>query len=123
MSIFSKYCTKLAVITCKDAFQEYSSVVRKQNALVSCYLYICTSVHIKCSKVPSARHRDTVFPRIVSAETILFRKLECGNYSREETIQGRKLLFSYFFEAETILGNLNSCRKENERAVEKLIDK
>ena len=28
----------------------------------------------------------TVFPRIVSAETILFWKLECGNYSREETI-------------------------------------
>ena len=38
----------------------------------------------------------TVFPRIVSAETILFWKLECGKYSREETIQGRKLLFSYF---------------------------
>ena len=30
--------------------------------------------------------RHTVFPRIVSAETILFWKLECGNYSREETI-------------------------------------
>ena len=28
----------------------------------------------------------TVFPRIVSAETILFWKLECGKYSREETI-------------------------------------
>ena len=28
----------------------------------------------------------TVFPRIVSAETILFWKLKCGNYSREETI-------------------------------------
>ena len=34
---------------------------------------------------------NTVFPRIVSAETILFWKLYCGNYSREETIQGRKL--------------------------------
>ena len=34
---------------------------------------------------------NTVFPRIVSAETILFWKLECGKYSREETIQGRKL--------------------------------
>ena len=48
----------------------------------------------------------TVFPRIVSAETILFLNLtlcnvlsslvtvhmyRCGNYSREETIQGRKL--------------------------------
>ena len=39
----------------------------------------------------------TVFPRIVSAETILFWKLECGNYSREETIQGRKLLFYFAF--------------------------
>ena len=28
----------------------------------------------------------TVFPRIVSAETIIFWKLECGKYSREETI-------------------------------------
>ena len=35
----------------------------------------------------------TVFPRIFSAETILFWKLKCGNYSREETIQRRKLLF------------------------------
>ena len=38
--------------------------------------------------------RHTVFPRIVPAETILFLKLECGNYSREETIQGRQLLIS-----------------------------
>ena len=39
----------------------------------------------------------TVFPQIVSAETILFWKLECSKYSWEETIQGRKLLgfFSY----------------------------
>ena len=29
---------------------------------------------------------NTVFPRIVSAEIILFRRLKCGNYSREETI-------------------------------------
>ena len=55
----------------------------------------------------------TVFPRIVSAETILFWKLQCGkysrvetidfllfrsgNYSREESIQGRKLLICCFF--------------------------
>ena len=41
----------------------------------------------------------TVFPRIVSAETILFWKLKCGKYSREETIQGRKLFKggNYFF--------------------------
>ena len=45
-----------------------------------------------------------VFPQIVSAETILFWKLDCGKYSREETIQGRKLFFFYFLEAETIQG-------------------
>ena len=39
---------------------------------------------------------NTVFQQIVSAETILFWKLECGNYSKEETIQGRKLLIYYF---------------------------
>ena len=45
----------------------------------------------------------TLFPQIVSAETILFLNLAirtvtfdhskyvCGHYSREETIQGRKL--------------------------------
>ena len=44
----------------------------------------------------------TVFPHIVSAETIFFNSIlytvtfgnstfRCGNYSREETIQGRKL--------------------------------
>ena len=31
-------------------------------------------------------HQNTVFPRIISAETILFWKLKCGKYSREETI-------------------------------------
>jgi hypothetical protein len=40
---------------------------------------------------------NTVFPRIVSAETILFWKLKCGKYSREESIQGRKLLFFFTF--------------------------
>ena len=49
----------------------------------------------------------TVFPRIVSAETILFWKLECSKYSREETIQGRKLLFSSCFVS---IHNLNTCR-------------
>ena len=45
--------------------------------------------------------RTTVFPRIVSAETILFWKSECGNYSREETI--------LFLNLE-IVANSNSCR-------------
>ena len=49
----------------------------------------------------------TVFPRIVSAETILFLNLWCDNYSREESIQRRKLLFSYFFVG---IHNLNCCR-------------
>ena len=30
---------------------------------------------------------NTVFPRIVSAETILFLMFGCGNYSKEETIK------------------------------------
>ena len=48
----------------------------------------------------------TVFPRIVSAETILFWKLKCRKYSREESIQGRKLLFFLLFGR----GNLNTGR-------------
>ena len=65
--------------------------------LVSCFQnFTITSCNYKII--------NTVFPRIVSAETILFWKLDCGNYSREETIQGRKLLISYFLEAETIQG-------------------
>ena len=41
----------------------------------------------------------TVFPRIVSAETILFWNFQCGNYSREETIKGRKVFKggNYYF--------------------------
>ena len=39
----------------------------------------------------------TIFPHIVAAATILFWKLKCGKYSREETIQGRKLLFYFTF--------------------------
>ena len=38
-------------------------------------------------------HTNTVFPRIVSAETILFWKLDCDHYSREETI----LLFYFLY--------------------------
>ena len=43
----------------------------------------------------------TVFPRIVSVETSLFWRLECGKYSREETIVLR------FF---VTVNNLNNCR-------------
>ena len=35
---------------------------------------------------PRACITNSVFPRIVSAETILFWNKKCGNYSREETI-------------------------------------
>ena len=51
----------------------------------------------------------TVFPRIVSAETILFLKLECGKYSREETNQGRKLLILRGFDN----GNYSFLKVEN----------
>ena len=50
---------------------------------------------------------NTVFPRIVSAETILFWKLECGKYSREESIRGRKVLICCFFVS---IHNLNNGR-------------
>ena len=53
----------------------------------------------------------TIFSRIVSAETIFFWKLECGKYSREETIQGRKLLIIRIKgRTEAIWGNLNNGR-------------
>ena len=39
----------------------------------------------------------TVFPRIVVATTILFLGLRCDNYSRETTVQRRKLLFFFIF--------------------------
>ena len=40
-----------------------------------------------------SKYWHTVFPHIVAAATILFWKFECGNYSREETIQRRKVIF------------------------------
>jgi hypothetical protein len=41
----------------------------------------------------------TVFPQIVSAETILFWNFGCIYYSRDETIQRRKLLTANIFES------------------------
>ena len=61
-------------------------------------------VSILKSTSNQSKFNSTVFPRIVSTETILFWKLKFGNYSREETIQGRKLLISYILVAETIQG-------------------
>ena len=58
---------------------------------------------------------DTVFPRIVSAETILFWKLKCGNYSREETIQGRKLLINRRFKVRQLFKGDNYSREETIR--------
>ena len=45
------------------------------------------------SAATDSQGKDTVIPHIVAAATILFWKFECGNYSREETIQRRKVLF------------------------------
>ena len=50
---------------------------------------------------------NTVFPRIVVATTILFLSFGCDNYSRETTIQRRKLLLSFFLGG---LHTLNCCR-------------
>ena len=52
---------------------------------------------------PKITFLHTVFPRIVVATTILFWKLRCDKYSRETTIQGRKLLFSRFLEVSWIV--------------------
>ena len=48
----------------------------------------------------------TVFPRIIVATTILFLRFRCDNYSRETTIQRRKLLISFFLGG---IHNLNCC--------------
>ena len=53
----------------------------------------------------------TVFPRIVSAETILFWKLDCDHYSREETIQGRKAFFYSNFCIQFYFSPLNNSLK------------
>ena len=64
------------------------------------HFQICKSILLGCFNWP---FMITVFPQIVSAETILFWKLECGKCSREETIQGRKLLFDFTFCIHTYL--------------------
>ena len=52
--------------------------------------------------------QPTVIPRIVVATTILFLGLRCDTYSRETTIQGRKL---FFRSVQMYVNNLNCCRK------------
>ena len=51
-------------------------------------LILCTTVEGKINFVSPTKFYNlhTVFPRIVSKESILFWKLECSKYSREETI-------------------------------------
>ena len=41
---------------------------------------------VVCKRTRKMEKQATVFPRIVSAGTILFWKLKCSKYSREETI-------------------------------------
>ena len=50
---------------------------------------------------------STVFPQIVSAETILFRKLECGNYSRAETIRGNTVYVLYVCTGDDFVAQCN----------------
>ena len=57
------------------------------------YKSICGHTVCIYIKANSYEKLYTVFPHIIAAATILFRKLECGNYSKEETIQGRKPFF------------------------------
>ena len=59
---------------------------------------LCTACKYRVVWMETGKNKsNTVFPHIVAAATILFWKLGCGNYSREETIQRRKLLISCFF--------------------------
>ena len=64
-----------------------------------------------CNKILKLHFLNTVFPRIVSAETILFWKLDCGKYSSEETIQGRKVFFYFTFCIQFQFPPLNNGRK------------
>ena len=65
------------------------------------------TLHIMCSVIALHFHEKkinfrqsiawyTVFPRIVSQQLLFFGGLGCDNYSKETTIQGRKLLISCF---------------------------
>jgi hypothetical protein len=65
-------------------------------------IFFCPDKGQLISKFPfgaivSTKKPTIVFPHIVAAATILCLKLGCSNYSREETIQRRKLLISCFF--------------------------
>ena len=57
-----------------------------------------------------SRKMTTIFPRIVVGTTILFLRLGCDNYSRETTIQRRKLLISFFLGGVQCVHKLNCCR-------------
>jgi hypothetical protein len=65
----------------------------RQNYYVLSKLLKCLcTLYLKKSKVETY-FTYPVFPRIVVATTILFWRVGCDNYSRETTIQRRKLLF------------------------------
>ena len=56
-----------------------------QPQLMSLLFLVVKTVYNNLTFHDSALKYDTVFPCIVSAETIIFWKLGCDNYSREET--------------------------------------
>ena len=93
------------------ALSHFSSTVmqNRQNMFVVKYFFDCTIMICEShEKFDFQIQLYTVFPRIVSAETILFWKLDCDHYSREETIQGRKLIFYSTF---CTFSPLNNGRK------------
>ena len=73
------------------------------NSLQTFRKYFCPTLFSELKSFAVVTKMLTVFPRIVSVETILFlnltlcsvtfghRTYRCGNYSREEIIQGQKL--------------------------------
>ena len=92
----NNFASEEALKIAKTNVEKYYAVVgileRWQDSLQLLEVGPCPFIQISSQFYPSfCPDKITVFPRIVSAETILFWKLKCGNYSREETIQGRKL--------------------------------
>ena len=83
---------------------QFTSLVSAAFWLVYCPNWMSSDVISLVDQIYKVLHsgkhsifrEDTVFPHIVAAATILFWEFECGNYSREETVQRRKLLISCF---------------------------
>ena len=103
---------------CLTISENFSTLIDKWNNLPPWSQFSCNKIQKKKKSTVTAfkwycrvinsqeRKLCNVFPRIVVATTILFWGSWCDNYSRETTIQGRKLLFSWVVSG---IYNLNCC--------------